>query len=166
MKVPFSTSGCSVLGDTSGYGDVFNTNGGGVYAMEWTASYIKVWFFPRDSIPAGIKSGKPVPGAWSAPVAWYTPDNCDFANAFKSHRLVFNTNFCGDWAGAVYDQTVCPATAGADSVEACVAHVADHPAAFKNAYWQINSVKIYKKATTSRVRRGLLVEDEEFEDEY
>lgn len=52
-------SGCGVHAPTAqSYGPSFNAGGGGFYAMERTNSFIKVWFFPRNSnIPSDMKSG-------------------------------------------------------------------------------------------------------------
>ena len=52
-------NGCSVDAPyTASYGKVFNTYGGGYYALERTASVIRVWFWARNdtSIPSDITS--------------------------------------------------------------------------------------------------------------
>jgi len=52
-------AGCGVA-DTRGnsFGPAFNANGGGLFAMERTESFIKVWFWPRDgSPPAEVRDG-------------------------------------------------------------------------------------------------------------
>lgn len=52
-------AGCGVAmpGDVS-FGPPFNANGGGWFAMERTATYIRVWFWPRDvGAPAALVSG-------------------------------------------------------------------------------------------------------------
>ena len=53
-------SGCSVLAPTTNsYGPTFNSNGGGWYAMERTTTFIKVWFWPRNSgsVPTAVRNG-------------------------------------------------------------------------------------------------------------
>lgn len=53
-------NGCSVDAPyTASYGKVFNTYGGGYYALERTAAVIRVWFWARNdtSIPSDITSG-------------------------------------------------------------------------------------------------------------
>lgn len=43
-------TGCGVQAPTANsYGPSFNSNGGGIYAMERTNSFIKVWFWPRNT---------------------------------------------------------------------------------------------------------------------
>lgn len=52
-------TGCGVQASTTNsYGPSFNAIGGGIYAMERTSTFIKVWFFPRgSSIPSDVSSG-------------------------------------------------------------------------------------------------------------
>ena len=64
-------NGCGIqaTGSYDSYGPSFNSNGGGYYAMERTASFIKVWFFPRGSAPGGVNDGNNDidPGNWVSP---------------------------------------------------------------------------------------------------
>jgi hypothetical protein len=136
------TVGCVIEGHKGSYGTSFNSQGGGVYAMEWTDDYLKIWYFPRSSIPASIKSGKPDVTQFGTPMA-LVEESCDVANAFKSQSFIFDVTFCGDWAGGVFGNSGCPAT-DADSFKSCHNYVANHPAVFKESYWEINSVKIYQ----------------------
>lgn len=52
-------SGCAVWDShQNSFGPPFNANGGGWFAMERTDSFIKVWFWPRDSTPpAEVQDG-------------------------------------------------------------------------------------------------------------
>ncbi|KUJ08535.1 uncharacterized protein LY89DRAFT_332806 [Mollisia scopiformis] len=136
---------------TQGYGAGFNAVGGGVYAMEWTSTSIKIWNFPRASIPADITSSSPDPSTWSTPVSAFSSGSdggCAIDSHFSGHNIVFDTTFCGDWAGNVWSSTpTCSALAST-----CEAYVAANPAAFAEAYWLINSVKVYQGANTSTKR--------------
>jgi hypothetical protein len=136
------TVGCVIEGHKGSYGTSFNGQGGGVYAMEWTNDYLKIWYFPRSSIPASITSGKPDVTQFGTPMA-LVKESCDVANAFKSQSFIFDVTFCGDWAGGVFGNSGCPAT-DADPVKSCHNYVANHPAVFEETYWEINSVKIYQ----------------------
>lgn len=131
-------SGCGA-GTSNGasYGNGFNANGGGVYAMQWESSGIYVWFFPRNAIPGDITSGKPDTTKWGAPQVAFNSAGCNFDQHFKNHNIVFDTTFCGDWAGAVWGQTC------GNLGSSCQSYVAGNPGAFANAYWLINSVKVY-----------------------
>ncbi|KAF8861644.1 hypothetical protein BDZ45DRAFT_713211 [Acephala macrosclerotiorum] len=83
------------------------------------------------SVPSDIMSGSPVPSGWGTPQANYVGGigyNIDMH--FMNHSLVFDTTFCGDWAGNVWgDDSVCSGLGNT-----CVAYVAGHPSAFANSY--------------------------------
>ncbi|CAL5868024.1 uncharacterized protein PFLUO_LOCUS2247 [Penicillium psychrofluorescens] len=134
--------GCVVEGGKGSYGTSFNRQGGGVYAMEWTAEFLKIWFFPRRSIPSSISSGQPDVTEFGTPMA-LVQEGCDVANSFKSQSFVFDITFCGDWAGGVFGESGCPMSSS-DPVQSCVNYVAQNPSAFQQSYWEINSVKIYQ----------------------
>lgn len=136
------TVGCVIEGQTGSYGTSFNKQNGGVYAMEWTEKYLKIWFFARGAIPASITSGNPDVSKFGTPMA-LVEEGCDVATSFKAQSFIFDTTFCGDWAGGVFGESGCPMTS-TDSFTSCRNYVADHPSAFEQSYWEINSVKIYQ----------------------
>lgn len=136
------TVGCVIEGHEGSYGTSFNKQGGGVYAMEWTEEHVKIWFFPRSKVPDSITSGKPDVSQFGTPMA-LVREGCDVASSFKEQSFVFDVTFCGDWAGGVFGESGCPMS-GSDSFASCHSYVANHPAAFKETYWEINSVKIYQ----------------------
>lgn len=108
---PGNNDGCGIGdSDTSSYGQGFNDNGGGVYARLWDSTGIKIWFYPRHSIPQDITSGNPDPSSWSTPAAFWSTNGCDVASHFYDHSLVIDTTLCGDWAGNVYGNSGCPGT--------------------------------------------------------
>ncbi|KAJ6088686.1 hypothetical protein N7486_009947 [Penicillium sp. IBT 16267x] len=143
------TVGCVIEGHKGSYGTSFNNNGGGVYAMEWTEEFLKIWFFPRKSIPASITKGEPDVSEFGIPMA-LVQDGCDVANSFKEQSFVFDVTFCGDWAGGVFGDSGCPMTSS-DSFQSCTNYVAQNPAKFKETYWEINSVKVYQTGVNSTV---------------
>jgi hypothetical protein len=83
------------------YGWGLNGAGGGVYAMEWNSDFIKVWWFPRGSIPSDVFSANPEPLNWGLPAARFS-GNCNINSKFQSHRIIFNITFCGDWANGTW----------------------------------------------------------------
>lgn len=93
--------GCGVQeGGPASYGDGFNAAKGGVYAMEWTSSAINMWFFGRNNIPNGATGANPDPSTWGNPTASFQGgSNCNIDDHFKDNQIVFDTTFCGDWAG-------------------------------------------------------------------
>ncbi|KAH7112284.1 hypothetical protein B0J13DRAFT_461570, partial [Dactylonectria estremocensis] len=74
------------------YGNSFNANGGGVYAMEWTSDHISIWFFARNQIPDNIKTEFLDSSAWGLPSARFTGGpGCNIDTYFMSNNLVFDT---------------------------------------------------------------------------
>ncbi|EOO02045.1 putative glycoside hydrolase family 16 protein [Phaeoacremonium minimum UCRPA7] len=135
--------------DTNNYGAGLNSIGGGVYAVEWTSTGISVWFFPRGSAQASALSGNSTAGAgvdtsaFGQPLATFVGGSgCNIDEHFMNHNLVFNTDFCGDWAGQVWSQDATCSSLAAT----CNDYVANNPRAFVEAYWLINSVKVYQDA--------------------
>ncbi|KAF2798785.1 glycoside hydrolase family 16 protein [Melanomma pulvis-pyrius CBS 109.77] len=139
-------SGCDVNAVAANtFGTGFNSAVGGVYAMEWTSTSIKMWFFPRNQIPASITANAPDTATFGTPTSNFE-GACNMDTKFIDHKFIFDTTFCGDWAGNVYGDTSCPKYAGLGSMDACKKYVAENPAAFQNAFWQITSFKTFNKA--------------------
>jgi hypothetical protein len=134
-------SGCGVKFPTAeSYGPPFNRNGGGWYAMERSSTHIKVWFWPRNGgIPFDVQSGADSvnPDDWGTPTAYFPNSKCDIDRHFAAQFIVINLTFCGDWAGNTYAQSGCPGT--------CVDYVNRNPRAFTDAYFDLASLKIYKR---------------------
>ncbi|KAH8675700.1 concanavalin A-like lectin/glucanase domain-containing protein [Xylariales sp. PMI_506] len=146
-------TGCGEqISNTQSYGSGFNKIGGGVYAVEWTSQAISVWFFPRSEIPADITSGSPNPDNWSDATVTFSGSGCDIDEHFKDHQIVFNTDFCGDWAGEVWStDATCSSLAAT-----CDDYVAANPKVFRDAYWLINSVKVYSTTGNSTAKRNVI----------
>ncbi|KAF7984285.1 hypothetical protein HWV62_15239 [Athelia sp. TMB] len=136
-------AGCGVQSpDSNSFGPNFNSDGGGYYAMERSSTYIKVWFWSRDSayIPAAFTNGASSidTSTWGEPTAFFPNTDCNISSSFGSLNIIINLTFCGDWAGAssVYASSGCPST--------CVDYVAENPSAFANAYFDFTSLTIYE----------------------
>ncbi|KAF4637126.1 hypothetical protein G7Y89_g965 [Cudoniella acicularis] len=141
-------SGCNVQDSSDvSYGENFNENGGGVYATQWTSDYIRIWFFDRgDGIPDDITSGNPDPSGWGTPSANFENEqsSCPIDDHFIDHKIVFDIDFCGDIIDSNWsDDPICGAVA-----DSCEDWVAQNPANFTQAYWAINSIKVYQIATS------------------
>jgi len=146
-----TNAGCAVLSsDTKTFGSGFNAAGGGVYATERTSSGISVWFFSRNSIPADITKGSPNPPSWGTPAAHFA-GGCKIDDHFKDMQIVFDTTFCGDWAGKTWASSGCAASM---STMTCEQHVGQNPELFTEAFWLINGVKVYAQQGSQRRRRG------------
>ncbi|KAI5124643.1 hypothetical protein M0805_004252 [Coniferiporia weirii] len=133
-----NNAGCGIT-DWSrvSYGETFDAQGGGVYAMLWDETGIAVWYFYRVSIPQDILDGEPQPTTWTTPSAALSPGGCDPFEFFVNHSIIFDITFCGDWAGNTYATT--PGCTGT-----CEDHLQD-PTNFVNASWSINTLKVYQK---------------------
>ncbi|OBZ78987.1 putative glycosidase C21B10.07 [Grifola frondosa] len=144
-------AGCGITATQSNtYGVGFNSNGGGVYAMQWVNSGISVFFFPRSSIPSDITAGAPQPSNWDQPMAFWPATDCNPFQFFNSHSAIFDTTLCGDWAGSVWDSAGAAGQAQScaqrTGVSTCEAFVAGNGTAFADAYWEVSYVKIFQSS--------------------
>jgi hypothetical protein len=135
-----ANAGCSIKhASENSYGAGLNSIGGGVYATQWTNDAISVWYFPRGSIPTDALGDAPDPTSWPTPDARFANSACDIQNIFNKQQIVFDTTFCGDWAGNVWSSGSC-----ASKAPTCNEYVANNPSAFMDAGWTINALKVYK----------------------
>jgi hypothetical protein len=134
--------GCGTVDPSqASYGPEFNQLGGGVFAMMWDVTGVKVWFFHRTSIPRDIVGGTPDPTTWGEPSAAAAAAGCDPKEYFKDHVIVFDITFCGDWAGgSSYIDAGCPGTCSDRIMKA---------ENFLNASWTINYLHVYRDAELS-----------------
>ena len=139
-------TGCAITSPSSSkgaFGADFNAQQGGVYATEWTSSSISIWFFPRSSIPGDIASATPDPSKWGLPQAkWSAQTGCNVEKYFKDMRIVFNTAFCGDWAGKVWESGGCAKKTG---VKTCEEFVRSKGEVFKEGWWLVNYVRVFQQ---------------------
>ncbi|KAI9822580.1 MAG: hypothetical protein M1827_000299 [Pycnora praestabilis] len=142
-------AGCGVQGATDTYGQALNKNRGGVYALEWRTAGIRIWFFPRASIPSNIStftstsasntnSITPDPSVWGEPLADFPSTDCSISNHFRNQSIIANIDLCGDWAGqAKYftEEAGCPGT--------CESLVTSNATGFDEAYWEFGAFQVY-----------------------
>ncbi len=140
-----TNAGCQIA-DVSNitFGSGFNANNGGVYATEWTSEFIKIWFFSRGSIPSDVAAGTPTPSdAWGTPSSVFQGDfNMDAH--FQNLQIIFDTTFCGQWAGADWNTSSC-----ASMADTCEDYVTNNPTAFVDAYWAINTLQVFQNNGTN-----------------
>ncbi|KAI0117085.1 glycoside hydrolase family 16 protein [Daldinia grandis] len=144
-------TGCNTVSppsDTTSYGDAFNAEGGGVYALEWDSEDLKLWHFPRSEIPDNIVYAHvlgPDPSTWGPPQAVFGGSSCSPDQHFFNMSLVLNTNFCGDYAGKIWGEAdQCNRLA-----PTCEEFVAGNPDSFQGAYWDINFIDVYQMGPLS-----------------
>lgn len=134
--------GCqSRITQPNSFGSSFNANGGGVYATLWDLDLgFKTWFFSRTKdIPSDILNNTPNPSLWGVPDVHLPFGKFCPGSHFSNHSLTFDLTFCGEWAGDVWGST--PSCSHLASN--CINFVRNNPAAFSEAYWLINYVKIF-----------------------
>ncbi|GIZ43268.1 hypothetical protein CKM354_000650000 [Cercospora kikuchii] len=161
-------SGCgselkNTTANPNNYGASFNAIRGGVYATEWTSNYIKHWWFPRGQIPASITAGNPDVSTFGHP-AVNAQGACDIDSHFRNMSIIINIDFCGAWAGNVYDQWPnCPQNVPKNTpdkaIDRCNAFVGEYPERMSEAYWEINRIQVFQMpadvATTSTYSTSL-----------
>ncbi|KAF2013482.1 glycoside hydrolase family 16 protein [Aaosphaeria arxii CBS 175.79] len=139
----FENAGCGIQDpNKSSYGEAFNSNGGGVYAMKWTDSDISVWFWPRGTNPGDALGDSPNPGGWGTASAQFTAETCPISEKFKDHRIVINIALCGDLAGGAWGGSACQTP----QAPTCADYVLGNPSAMSEAYWTFNALKVYQDA--------------------
>lgn len=125
----------------------------GVYATEWTTNWIRIWFFPRGSIPSTLTNGGvPDVSLFGTPTANFQGDaqvGCPIDKHFAEMQIIINTDFCGDYAGNAYGGTTCPQTAGLNSWDSYATFVGNNPKNLTESYWAINSLRVYQQAGSS-----------------
>jgi hypothetical protein len=138
----YSNQGCGIISsEGSTVGKSFNSRGtGGVYVMEWdTDAEIRAFFFSRDKIPGDLLAKNPNPNSWGTPYARFaigSNSQCS-SNHFNYHNIIFDTTFCGDWAGSVFASLCSPQSD-------CTSFVRNNPAEFSESYWLLNYVDTYE----------------------
>lgn len=161
-------AGCSIVApahaNTSGL--AFNDNGGGVFALEWTAGFLSVYFFPRGAIPAGLlqrggashsavlSSGgdsansttAPDPSGWAAAnrIAYF--EGCEFDAHLSNLSLVVDMDFCGGWVESQWENGGCMASTGKDSCADFVAAGSEgvDGKGFEEAFWVIGGMEVWQ----------------------
>lgn len=107
--------------------------------MQWTSDFIRVWYFPRNSIPADITNKTPNPSGWGLPAA-NMQGSCVIDDHFQAHKIILNNAFCGEYAGvqSVWNSTT-NSCASSTGYATCTQFVASQPAAFQNSYVLMSS---------------------------
>ncbi|GAA5907180.1 hypothetical protein JCM5296_004978 [Sporobolomyces johnsonii] len=134
--------------DTAGPGA--NSNGGGVYALEWSSAGLKAWFFARDDVPSDVTSKNPDPSGWTTPDMFISASSCDPSTYFGPQTFIINTQLCGTWPNGVWStdnsyagqEGSCAEYTGASS---CEDYVQSNGQDFADANWIINSFSQYSQ---------------------
>ncbi|KAK3051804.1 hypothetical protein LTR09_007104 [Extremus antarcticus] len=118
-------TGCTVVTDTpNNSGDAFNAIGG------------------------GVSEGVPVVEEFGLPAANFQ-GSCILDGHFFNMSLVFNIDFCGQYAGNVWQANGCPMLNPEDGWASCNMFVANSPQSFVESYWEVNYLKIFQTMTAA-----------------
>jgi hypothetical protein len=83
------SDGCGNTFGAGSYGLDFNNKGGGVYAVNLDKDAIKIFWWPRNKIPADVKANKPNPHKWGTPAALFkSSSSCNVSKYFKKMSIV------------------------------------------------------------------------------
>lgn len=83
------SNGCAIeAADPNSYGTNFNGNGGGIYATEISNQGVNIWFFPRGTEPADIRSENPNPSSWGMPTGRFGGSGCDWEKRLNPQFIV------------------------------------------------------------------------------
>ncbi|KAI0179118.1 putative endo-1,3(4)-beta-glucanase [Hypoxylon sp. FL1284] len=81
--------GCSA----SQVSSTFGSSTGGVYALQWTSDYLKIWEWSHLLTPIDVTLGQPSPNIlWGLPS--FVVKTCDIDTAFRDMKMVLNIDFC------------------------------------------------------------------------
>ena len=88
LSSSMNPAGCGVTNAAGTFGDEFNANGGGVWALQLESDGIKVFFFPRAEIPEDLTYGHPDPTLWGDAVMDFVPGSCKIEQAWSVLKIV------------------------------------------------------------------------------
>ncbi|KAH9482063.1 putative glycosidase C21B10.07 [Psilocybe cubensis] len=135
--------GCKVQDTTLSYGAGFAGNGGGAFAFLWDDEGMRIWFFPRPTIPADLSTASPNPDGWGTPTAFYPSSTCDTTKFFGPQTLILEINVCGNFAVEKFNQTC-------SAVAAQCTDVVPNPSAFDDAYFEIRYITVFSNSTVPK----------------
>jgi len=132
--------GCIVReSQNNSFGQGFASIDGGGFATLFNADGVKVWFFPRSSLPSDWNSSSPSPDDWTTPSAYYPSSACNITQFIGPQSIVIDIDICGAFAGApsVYSANgLCPGQ--------CVDVIKD-PNTYNSAYFEIQFLKVFSQ---------------------
>ncbi|BGP40116.1 hypothetical protein JCM10449v2_004074 [Rhodotorula kratochvilovae] len=137
-------SACSVhVRDPAGRVAGFNGECGGVFAVPYAETGISIWRWKRSDIPLDILIGVPRWTGWGTLVATWEGSMCDTRTYFKRQMLTFDITTCGTWAVSTSTWNNVASSGPVAAQYATCAQAVQDPAAFDEAYFEINYLPVY-----------------------
>ncbi|KAK2612999.1 hypothetical protein QQS21_000928 [Conoideocrella luteorostrata] len=150
-KTQFLNQGCQSEEENNG---IWASESGGIQALEWTREYLKIFTWLNDKAPSGLDKDEIDTSSWGKPSVHIQKSRCDIDRAFKDQRILFTLPMCGNppgneefWhkidggSGKTCDKVTNSST--------CEDYVAKNPEAFKDFYFQIKDLRLFKSNNTS-----------------
>ena len=137
--------GCAEEAQNSdAFGSGFDYSGGGVWAMELTDDFIRMFYFNHNDIPSDLSNQKPNPDTWGKPWGYFPFGSWCSNSHFKEQQVYIDTYMCG-WAGSSSNSYPFSWTNQCESKygSSCESFVENNPNYFEMAYWLINSLQVY-----------------------
>jgi len=134
-------TGCKVVDSDLSYGSGFKGNGGGAFAFLWDDEGMRIWFFPRSTIPSDLPTANPNPAGWGTPTAFYPTSTCDTTKFFGPQTMILEIDVCGNFAVDAFSQTC-------SSVAAECTAVVPIASNFDDAYFEIRYITVFSNSTT------------------
>ncbi|KAK7415387.1 hypothetical protein QQX98_005926 [Neonectria punicea] len=134
----YLNEGCTVDDYDAPYGN----SDGGVYALEWTDSFIKIFAWKWDSVPDNLDSDEPSTDSWGTPSMYLKNDQCNIDDHFVDQTLIINIAFCGNPVGN--DDIWQQACSAKTSYDTCAEYVSAKPGDFENTYFKIKDIRYFK----------------------
>ncbi|BGP48222.1 hypothetical protein JCM10450v2_004094 [Rhodotorula kratochvilovae] len=130
---------CSINDGSAG----FNGECGGVFAVPYAETGISIWRWKRSDIPLDILIGVPRWTGWGTLVATWEGSMCDTRTYFKRQMLTFDITTCGTWAVSTSTWNNVASSGPVAAQYATCAQAVQDPAAFDEAYFEINYLPVY-----------------------
>ncbi|KAK0243457.1 hypothetical protein EDD85DRAFT_947620 [Armillaria nabsnona] len=140
---PAGSTGCAVAETKpNSFGEGFNQNGGGVFALQFEVSGAYIWFWPRQNIPKSLTSATSTSNIdttdWGVPSASFPASGCDLQKLFKPQKLILDITLCGTWAGV-------PSIFNSQCSGNCIQDYVMGPGSpkYDNAWFEISYLRTY-----------------------
>ncbi|KPM36305.1 hypothetical protein AK830_g10274 [Neonectria ditissima] len=134
----YLNEGCTVDDYDAPYGN----SEGGVYALEWTDSFIKIFAWKWDSVPDNLDSDEPSTDSWGTPSLYLKNNQCNIDDHFVDQTLIINIAFCGNPVGN--DDIWKQACSAKTSYDTCAEYVSAKPGDFENTYFKIKDIRYFR----------------------
>lgn len=134
----FLNQGCVADDSTGPWGSA----DGGVFALEWTHDYIKMYNWHPAQAPKNIGDSHADTASWGTPTMYLKSKDCNIDKHFNAQSLMFNMNFCGDPVDVQFwKSSGCAAKTG----RTCIDYVNKVPGDFANIFFKVKDIRYFQE---------------------